>query len=49
VHAVPHDDARVIAVVVTFNRLVRTLIERLERVPELTAPYLVTRRAGAAA
>jgi hypothetical protein len=33
----------VIAAVVTFNRLglVQTLIERLERVPELTAPYPV--------
>ena len=34
----PRDDARVIAVVVTFNRigLLRTLLERLEQVPELT-------------
>ena len=39
----PRDDARVIAVVVTFNRvgLLKTLMERLEQVPELTEILVV--------
>lgn len=43
VYAVPPDDRRVIAVVVTFNRLtlLRTLLERLDQVPDLAEILVV--------
>jgi rhamnopyranosyl-N-acetylglucosaminyl-diphospho-decaprenol beta-1,3/1,4-galactofuranosyltransferase len=43
VYAVPPDAPRIAAVVVTFNRLglLRTLVERLEQVPELTEILVV--------